>query len=152
MKFAYEPYILRRFAENRILFVNHKMPFDCFVDCFHNEQPFFIVSMLEDGRITFLPNPMIIPINLFTTGFWPRDLFPQGWEYVTIKNGIYPAIMTAHPVAKMDEWFRKFERLVMAFTKETLSEYITSSGEFFPIDYERFEKIEKIPKVHPVNA
>ena len=145
MKFAYESFILRRFADGRIFFVNPKMPFEYFIDCFHNEQPFFLVSMLEDGRIAITPNALVIPFNFLQAGFWPRELFPTGYEYVAIKNGSYPLIVTAHPITAIEQWFRKFEKLVSAFAKETLAEFVTSSGEMLPLDFERIEKFEKTP-------
>lgn len=141
MKFEYEPYILRRFADGRVFFVSPKMPFELFIDCFQNEQPFFLVSQLEDGRLAITPNALVMPYNFLQAGFWPRDLFPSGWEYVTIKNGTYPLIMTAHPIVKADEWFRKFEKHVISFAKETLSEFIITSAEILPLDIENFEKV-----------
>src|SRR5262245_17604418 len=123
MKYVYDPFILRRFAEGKIFYVSNKLPFEYLVECFHYEQPYFLVSQQEDGRIAAVPNPMVMPLSYFAFGFWPRDLFPQGWEYVTFKNGIYPVIMTAHPMTKIDEWFRKFEKLVFSFSKETLAEF-----------------------------
>lgn len=142
MKFAYEPFILRRFADGRIFYVSPKMPFEFFIDCFQNELPFFLVSMLEDGRIAITPNSFVIPFNFLQAGYWPRELFPMGWEYVTFKNGTYPLIVTAHPVATIDEWFRKFEKLVISFAKETLAEFVATSAEILPLD---FEKLEKAP-------
>ena len=152
MKFVYEPFILRRFAEGRVFFVNYKMPFEHLIECFYDEQPFFIVGQQDDGRIFAVPNPMVMPLSYFAFGFWPRDLFPQGWEYITFKNGIYPVIMTAHPVAKMDDWFRRFERLVLAFSKETLAEFITTAGESLPLEFERFEKFQQFEKKIPQPA
>ena len=143
MKFAYEPFVLRRFADGRIFYVSPKMPFEFFIDCFQNEQPFFLVSMLEDGRLAITPNAMVMPYNYLQAGYWPRDLFPAGWEYVTIKNGTYPLIVTAHPIATIDDWFKKFEKMVTSFAKETLSEFITSSPEFLPLEMEKFEKHER---------
>lgn len=155
MKFTYEPFIQRRFAEGRIFHVNPKMPFEAFVDCFIAEQPFFLVSLLEDGRLAITPNAIVMPISLFVNGYWPKDLFPAGWEYVTVKNGTYPLILTAHPVGRIDEWFRKFEKHVSAFAKETLAEFITSSAEFFPLEFEKLEKIEsfqRTPVRQPINV
>jgi hypothetical protein len=140
MKYNYEPFVLRRFADRRIFLVNPKMPFEFFADCFYAEQPFFLTFQLDDGRIATIPNPTVMPLQLLGNGYWPRDLFPTGWEYVTFKNGNYPVIVTAHPVAKYDEWFRKFERLVAAFCKETIAEFITTGGEFLPLEEEKFEK------------
>jgi hypothetical protein len=131
------------------------MPFESFIDCFKYEQPFFMVSTLEDGRVAITPNALVIPYNFLQAGYWPRELFPTGWEYVAIKNGTYPVIMTAHPVASIDEWFRKFDKLVASFAKETLSEFVTTSAEFLPLDIEKYEKTpayaETLPR-RPVNV
>ena len=151
MKFAYDPFVLRRFADGRIFYVNPKMPFEYFVDCFQHEQPYFLVSTLEDGRLAITPNAMVMPYNYLQAGYWPRDLFPLGWEYVTIKNGTYPLIVTAHPVASIEEWLKKFEKLVSAFAKETLSEFITSCAEILPLEIEKIERVEKTPR-RAVNA
>lgn len=133
MKYVYDPYILKRQAEGRVFFVNATMPFECFLDCFRFEQPFFLVSQLDDGRIAIIPNSMCIPLNLLQVGYWPHDLFPQDFEYVTLKNGIYPVIMTAHPVKNFQEWFVLFERNIVSFAKMSMSEFLTTSFEFTPL-------------------
>jgi hypothetical protein len=147
MKFAYEPFILRRFAENRIFLVNAKMPFEYFINCFLIEHPFFLVSVLDDGRLAITPNPVVMPVSLFQTGYWPIDLFPTEYEYVTIKNGTYPLVLTAHPVLRIDDWFRKFEKTVTYFAKETLAEFFAGPRELLPIEFEKPEKLpEKLAK------
>lgn len=133
MKFAYEPYVLKRFAEGRIFFVNANMPFEFFLDCFRFEQPFFLFSQLEDGRVAIVPNAMCIPLNLLQFGFWPEDLFPSKYEYVTMKKGTYPVLLTAHPVTNVSEFFNLFERSVSSFAKTTLWEFISTSYEFVPL-------------------
>ncbi len=137
MKFAYEPFILRKLADERIYLVNPKMPFEYFVDMFFVERPFFLVSVLDDARVAITPNPMVVPLNLFQTGYWPTDLFPNEWEYVTIKNGTYPLILTAHPIAKFEEWLKKFEKTVLFFTKETLADFVNTPKEFIPLEIEK---------------
>ena len=148
MTFAYEPFVLRRSADGRIFYVSPKMPFEFFVDCFQNEQPFFLVSSLEDGRLAITPNALVMPYNFLQAGYWPRDLFPLGWEYVTTKNGTYPLIVTAHPVGQIEDWFRKFEKLVTAFAKETLAEFITTSAEIFPLEMPEFERKTRTRSQH----
>jgi hypothetical protein len=143
MRYVYEPFVVRRFAEDRIFVVNPKMPFEMFVNCFYVEHPFFLISWLNDRRIALTPNPAVIPLSLFQTGYWPSDLFPTKWEYVTIKNGTYPVIITTYPVANFDEWCRLFEENVTCFATETLADYITAPKEFLPIEYESQEKLHK---------
>ncbi len=144
MKFAYDPFVLKRFAEGRIFFVNATMPFEFFLDCFRFEQPFFLVSQLEDGRIAIVPNAMCIPLNLFQFGFWPEDLFPKDFEYVTMKKGMYPVILTAHPVNNYNEFFRFFERNISNFAKTTLSEFISGAYDFLPLkEFKTFADTEK---------
>ena len=58
--------------------------------------------------------------HTLTTKFFPLDLFPTGWEYVTVKDETYPVILTAHPIANYEEWIKKFEKNVQLFAKETL--------------------------------
>ena len=147
MKYIYEPFILRRLAGGRIFIVNPQMSYEAFVDCFHIEHPYFLTFVLDDGRVATIPNPTVMPLHLLSNGYWPRDLFPTNWEYVTFKNGNYPIIATANPVTKQDEWFKKFEKLVTAYCKETLAEFVTTGGEFLPLEVEKFErvKLEKIP-------
>ena len=136
MQYAYEPYILRRSADGRIFFVNAKMPFEYFVFCFQNEQPFFMISQLEDGRIAITPNAMCIPWNLQQAGYWPQDLLPKGYEYVTMKHGTYPVIISAHPLPSFEEWYRSFVGCVDAFAKETLEEFVGTSHELRPLQFE----------------
>jgi hypothetical protein len=143
MKYTYEPFVIRRLAENRIFLVSPKMPFEAFVNCFCVETPFFLVSCLEDGRVAVTPNTMVVPFNLYQAGYWPVDLFPTEWEYGTIKNGTYPVIITAHPVTNFDEWLRRFEKKVCYFASETLADFVTASKEFQPLENQRYEKINK---------
>jgi hypothetical protein len=135
MQFIYEPFVMRRFAEGRIFYVSPKMPFEFFVDCFQYEHPFFIVSQLEDGRIAIAPHAMIVPQYLLQAGFGPQDLLPTEFEYVTIKNGNYPLIVTAHPVTQIDLWLKKFEKFVKPYGKQNLSDFITTA-EFLPLKTE----------------
>ena len=137
MKFAYEPFLLRKLGEGRIFLVNPKMPFEYFVDCFYAEHPFFIVSLLDDGRLSIVPNALVIPQNYLHAGYWPMDLLPTDWEYVTVKNGTYPVIITAHPLNNMEEWLRKFEKLVLYFAKETLWDFVTKATEIQPLEIEK---------------
>ena len=133
MKFQYDPYILRRLAGKRVFFVNATMPFEMYMDCFFNEQPFFLVSWLEDGRIAIVPNASIVPLNVFRDGFWPHGLFPADHEYVTMKEGTYPVLFTAHPVARFEEWLKKFEGCVASFAQLPLAEFITGALQFQPL-------------------
>jgi hypothetical protein len=140
MRFLYEPFILRRVAEGRILFVSPRMPFEFFVHCFQAEQPFFLISQLEDGRLAITPNTMFIPWNLEQGAF--NDLLPTDIEYVTMRNATYPVLLTAHPIVNLEEWFRKFERLVAPFARQTLSEFVASAHEFMPIEVEPKNKVK----------
>ncbi len=137
MQYAYEPYIVRRTAEGRIFFVSSRMPFEYFIYCFQNETPFFLVSQLEDGRVAITPNVMCIPWNLLQAGFWPQHLLPTGYEYVTIKHGTYPVIISAHPLPNFEDWYRSFVRCVEPFAKETLDQFVASSCEFLPVQAEK---------------
>ena len=115
MQRVYDPFVMRKFADGRIFFVNSQMPFEFFVNCFWDEKPFFLVSQLTDGRIAITPNTMFIPQhfeNLLQGGHGPQELLPNEYEYVTIRNSTYPLIITAHPVARVDEWLKNFERWV----------------------------------------
>jgi hypothetical protein len=134
--YLYEPFVLRRAAEGRIFFVSSKMPFEFFVQCFQAEQPFFFISQLDDGRIAIIPNTMFIPWNVMQGGLGPTELFPSEIEYVTAKDGTYPLIITAHPVSNFEDWFRKFERCVVPFAKQTLSDFVGSSCGFQPLEFE----------------
>ena len=145
MQFAYEPFILRRTACKRVFFVNAQMPFEFFLSCFQFEQPFFLVSQLEDGRVAVIPNYMCLPWNFAQTGFWPEGLLPKGIEYVTMKKGTYPVIISAHPLNNFEEWFRAFKTCVEPFAKQTLFDFVTSSYEFEPVHFKtEFTKKEKI--------
>lgn len=154
MQFIYDPFVLRRAAGGRIFFVNSMMPFEYFINCFQAEQPFFLVSQLEDGRVAITPNVTFIPFNPLQAGYWPQNLLPYEWEYVTMKNGTYPLIISAHPVTKFDEWFRKFEACVTPFAKKTLAEFVATSPEFLPLELgHKFEKFEQQRRtMEPVNA
>lgn len=144
MKHVYDPYVLKKFAEGRIFFVNSKMPFEFFVDCFQREQPFFIVSELEDGRLGIIPNTMFIPQNLQGEfGYGPWDLLPTEFEYVTMKNATYPMIVTAHPLPKVEDWLRKFERQVNPFAKQTFWEFVSSHDQFLPIQFDKRRLIKE---------
>lgn len=148
MQWVYDPFVLRRTAEGRIFNVNPRMPFEFFIYCFQTEQPFFLVAQLDDGRVAITPNVMFIPFNLLQEGYWPQDLLPSGYEYVTMKNETYPVIISAHPVPRFDEWFRKFEGCVTAFAKQTLAEFVATSPEFLPIRLERKIELRK-PEMAP---
>jgi hypothetical protein len=136
MQYAYEPYVLWRRAKGRIFCVNPNIPFEFSMFCFQKEQPFFLVSSLEDGRVAITPNAMCIPWDLHQTGFWPQDLLPTGYEYFTIKNGTYPVLVSAHPIQNFEEWYRKFERCVEPFAQQSLMEFVTSSYERLPVHLE----------------
>lgn len=146
MQFAYEPYVLWRRANGRILFVNANMPFEYFINCFQTEQPFFLISRLDDGRIAITPNAFCIPSSLHETGFWPQHLLPAGYEYVTMKHGTYPVLVSAHAVTDFEDWYRAFEMCVDSFAKQTLMEFIASSYEYLPVKVEaKFTKKESVP-------
>lgn len=141
MRHVYEPYVLRRLAEGRVFFVNSKMPFEFFLDCFQVEQPFFLVSQIEDGRIAITPNAWAIPQNLLRAGYGPQDVLPPEIEYVTMRDATYPLIITAHPVTEISDWLKKFEMRVRPFAEQTLADFITSSFETIPLKFEK-RKIE----------
>jgi hypothetical protein len=144
MRFPYEPFVLKRFAEGRIFFVNCKMPFEFFLDCFQWEHPFFLVSQLEDGRIAIVPNAMIIPKTLLQAGYGPLDVLPTDYEYVTTRRGTYPLIITAHPINKVEEWFKKFERFVLPLAKQTLADFISATFETLPLKFEPIPSSEAL--------
>ncbi|MBT8485683.1 MAG: hypothetical protein HKO59_16215 [Phycisphaerales bacterium] len=129
MLHVYEPFINKRMAEGRLFFVNPKMPFEYFLDCFEKERPFFFVSHLEDGRIAITPNASYFPKNWQTFSQW----LPKDFEYVTLKNSTYPLIITAHPVNNPDQWLRRFEQWVTPFAKQTLAEFVTNCTECVPL-------------------
>ena len=135
MTFTYEPFVMRRLTDDRIFLVSPKMSFEQFLDCFHFERPYFIVSALDDGRLAITPNISALPLNLHQ-GFFPLDLFPSGWEYVTVKDETYPVIITAHPVLNQEEWIKKFDKNVLNFAKETLSEFVLGCSELLPLQME----------------
>lgn len=136
MRYMYEPFVLRRASEGRIAYVNPKMTFEFFIQCFQAEQPFFLVSQFEDGRIALTPNTMYFPWNLAQGWHGFSDLLPNEIEYVTMKNGTYPLIITAHPVTNLEDWSRKFERFVNQFAKQSLWEFVSSTSDFQPIEFE----------------
>ena len=140
MKYMYEPFILRRFAEGRVFFVNPDMPFEHFMSCFQFEQPFFLISQLEDRRIAITPNSQILPQYLLHTGFGLQELLPRDFEYVTLKDATYPVIITAHPVPDVDLWMNQFQRWVKSFSKQTLSDYVTTCRDFIPLKKETWKK------------
>ncbi len=136
MQYAYEPYILRRTVNGQVFLVNSNMPFHYFIDCFQNEQAFFLISQLEDGRIAITPNAMCVPWSLLQTGFWPQDLLPTGYEYVTMKHGTYPVIVTAHPITNFEDWYRQFCRYTESFAGQTLWDFVSASTEYLPVKLE----------------
>ena len=142
MQFIYEPFVMRRFAEDRIFFVSPKMPFEHFLDCFQYEHPFFLISQLEDGRVAITPNAFVFPFNKLQAGFCPQEFLPTEYEYVTLKNANYPVIITAHPVPQVDLWLKKFERLLKPFVKQTLFDFVTTS-EVLPLKF-GFKPQEKL--------
>ena len=138
----YEPFVNRRMAEGRIFFVNSKMPFEFFLDCFDKEKPFFCVSQLEDGRIAITPNAAYFPQNWQYAGQW----LPSDFEYVTMKSSTYPLIITAHPVNNPEQWLRKFEQWVTPYSKQTLSEFLNGCVDFMPLQKQMdFVPREPIP-------
>ena len=139
MRYMYEPYILRRFAEDKIFFVNSTMPFEYFVQCFQMEFPFFLVTQFEDGRLAISPNTNFIPWSVLKDGEGLLAILPREFEYVTMKKGTFPFILTAHPVMNVDEWLKKFARFVATFTKQTVAEYI-AGYEFRPFERELTKK------------
>lgn len=134
MRYIYDPFVMRRMAEGRIFCVTPQMPFEYFVYCFQAEKPFFFVTQLEDGRISIVPNVTFIPWNLFQTGYWPQDLLPEGCEYVTMRDGSYPVILSAHPVNNYEQWLGKFVRCVDAYAKQTLGDFINMPHELHALD------------------
>jgi hypothetical protein len=136
MRYAYDQFIFRRTDRGRVFLVNAQMPFEYFISCFQMENPFFLVSQLDDGRVTIIPNVMCLPSNVLQTGFWPQDLLPAGYEYVTIKQGTYPVIISAHPLPSFEEWFKSFVRGVEPFATQSLATYVTASWEFLPLHVE----------------
>ncbi len=155
MQHVYDPFIFRRMAEGRIFWVNASMPFEYFLDCFQYERPFFCVSHLDDGRIAITPNSMFLSLDYLQGGYGPRDLLPSEYEYVTVKNGTYPLIITAHPVTNVENWLGKFERWVRPFAKQTLSEFARGSFDFQPLKIPaKFETPVRTARteVAPVNA
>jgi hypothetical protein len=142
MKYTYEPFVIRRMAEGRMFFVNPQMPFERSLDCFHTEQPFFLVSQLNDGRIAITPNAAVIPPATFQAWFGTQNLLPTESEYVALR-GAYPFVMTAHPVTKSEEWLRKFERGVTGFAKQTFAECASCSHDFIPLKYGK--KLAHVP-------
>ena len=86
---------------------------------------------------TSIPIPNLIEVQKKSyERFLQMDLLPNECEYVTIKNGSYPLIITAHPVSNFDEWFRKFERNVVPFAKQSLWDFVGSTYEFLPLEFE----------------
>ena len=142
MRFPYNPFVLQRLAEDRIFFVNPNMPFEFFLDCFQVEKPFFIVALLEDGRIAITPNIMVIPKAILQNLEGPFDLLPTDCEYVTMRDGTYPVIITAHPVENVRHWLLKFERWVEPFARQTLAEFVRTACEPQPL-------LKKIPVQKP---
>ncbi len=140
MLYVYDNFVLRRAAEGRIFFVSPKMPFEYYVNCFSTEQPYFMVSQLDDGRVAIVPNVMFIPFNLLQDGFWPQNLLPTGCEYVTMKNETYPVILSSHPIANFEAWFREFESCALPFGKQTLAEFVATAPDYQPIRLRRFEE------------
>ena len=136
MRYMFESFILRRAAEGRILFVSAKMPFEFFVQCFQAEQPFFLISQLEDGRVAITPNAAFFPWNVTQGWHGFSEVLPNDVEYVTMKNGSYPLIITAHPLTNFEDWFKRFERFVIPFAKQTLWEFVNSTSDFMPIEFE----------------
>lgn len=134
MKCAYEPYVIRKLGDGRLFLVNPQMPFEFFLDCFQLEQPCFCVAQLADGRLAITPNPAVIPPGSFQTWFGTQTWLPTETEYVMMR-GTYPIIMTAHPITKVEEWLRKFERFVIGFTKQTFADFVCCSHDFIPVKF-----------------
>lgn len=151
MQHVYDPFVMRKLAEGRIFFVNPQMPFEFFVNCFQEEKPFFLVSQLTDGRIAITPNAMFIPKSFegfLQAGQEPQQLLPNEYEYVTIKNSTYPLIITAHPVTRVEEWLKTFERWVKPWAQQTLEDFLSFSWEPTPI----FEDKTKFPVKQPITT
>jgi len=146
MTYTYEPFVMRRLGDDKIFLVSPRMSFEQFIDCFHFERPWFMLSVLDDGRLAITPNISALPLNLHQ-GFFPLDLFPSGWEYVTVKDETYPVIITAHPVLNYEEWIKSFERNVQLFAKETLAEFVLGSRELLPIQMETQYQTASRPSV-----
>lgn len=142
MRFLYEPHIIRRFADGRIFHVNPGMPFEFFMNCFQNEQPFFMVSMLNDGRVAITPNTSFVSWDVLKGGNDTFDLLPADYEYVTIKDATHPLIVTAHPVKDFDKWMRDFSRWVIPFGRQTLEDFLLTSHEYQPLSVFK-DKIQK---------
>jgi hypothetical protein len=135
MTYTYEPFVTRRLADGKIFVVSSRMAFEQFIDCFFFERPYFLLSVLDDGRMAITPNIAALPLNLLQ-GFFPLELFPSGWEYVTIKDETYPVILTAHPVVNGEEWIKKFEKNVQLFVRQTLADFVLGCKELLPIQIE----------------
>lgn len=133
MRAQYEPYVLRRLANGRLFFVNHTIPFELSADCFGWENPFFLVSQLPDGRMVITVNPTVISYAALLNGQGVSELLPANHEYVTLRRGIYPVIMTAHPVTNVNEWLQCFEKTVRSLATQTLGEFVGTFGEFIPL-------------------
>ncbi|MHC5002668.1 MAG: hypothetical protein ACYTJ0_06060 [Planctomycetota bacterium] len=144
MRYLYEPYVFKRMAEGRVFFVNSAMPFEFSLQCFQFELPFFLVSQLDDGRLAITPNAMFFSGKFPYIGFGPMELLPKDFEYVTMKDALYPFILTAHPIANVEEWFRKFERFVKPFARQSINEFVTTFREFQPLEVEK-KKFVKEP-------
>ncbi len=54
-----------------------------------------------------------------------------------MKNGTYPVIISAHPIAAFEEWFRGFQRCVEPFAKQSLADFVSSTTEFRPVELTR---------------
>lgn len=133
MQRTFEPFVVRRLADGRVFFVNQNMPVENVLDCFQVEHPFFMVAQLEDGRLAITPNSSIIPQNYLQADHRSEDLLPANVEYVTMRTGTCPIIITAHPVNNVDEWLRTFERLVTAFAKQSFGRFVTASRDYVPL-------------------
>jgi hypothetical protein len=133
MTYAFDQYIFRRFDKGRVFLVNAQMPFEYFIDCFRIESPFFLVAQLEDGRVAIIPNVMCLPWNVQQTGYWAQELLPAGYEYVTIKQGSYPVIISAHPLPNFEDWFKAFARGIEPFATQTLGAYVRGAHELLPL-------------------
>jgi hypothetical protein len=92
--------------------------------------------------VAIVPNAMCIPWNLLQSGYWPQDLLPSGFEYVTIKQGTYPVIVSAHPLPSFEEWYRSFGRCVESFATQSLASFLSASREFLPVRFEGRERRE----------
>ncbi len=154
MQRIYDPFVMRRLAEGRIFFVNSQMPFEYFMNCFWEEKPFFLVSQLNDGRIAVTPNATVIPQNfqsLLQGGQGPQELLPNQYEYVTIQNSTYPLIITAHPVTRVDEWLRDFERWVKPWAQQTLEDFNSFSTQHYTPLFEQKTRKSQFQTKEPVD-